>query len=494
MQTPFQYDKVSRKKYFWDTLQLGSGTAISQLILIFSIPVLSRIYTPDDFGIAALFSSIVMILSGISALRYELAILLPEDENDGYIIFIMQSLITLVFGVICGVIFWLGKAPIAHWLKAPEIEPYLWLSSPAIIFFGLLNGLNLWNSRLKKYRLISAGKVAGSGATAGIQLLFGILGSVSPAGLINGTIWGKVAECLTQCFPLLDKQQRFRKKMTWRDMRALAARYNKFPKFYCPSTLINNLSWNIPGFFLNYYFSPAIVGFYAQGDRLIRTPMNMISQTISQVFFQRGAEAHRNGTMHILFIETVQMLTRMGLLPILVLTVAGKELFSVILGSQWAIAGVYAQILALFTFFRFLSSPMTHIFSIVEKQENSLKFNIINLVIRIFALALGGIMQNPIITLLLFSISGTLTYGWLLIWLGRDAGVRLKRLLQEFVRFDLVVTFFLSGLVLFLKLSGWCNEFVLVVVCALVIGLYYLYLLLRYKSLLSSGHNVQNEK
>jgi len=357
-----------------------------------------------------------------------------------------------------------------------------------------LNGLNLWNSRLKKFRLISAGKVAGSGATAAIQLLFGIIGSVSPAGLINGTIWGKVTECLTQCFPLLDKNLRSRKKMTWQDMRTLAARYNKFPKFYCPSTLINNLSWNIPGFFLNYYFSPAIVGFYTQGDRLIRTPMNMISQTISQVFFQRGAEAHRNGSMHILFIETLQMLTRMGLLPILVLTVAGKELFSVILGSQWAIAGVYAQILALFTFFRFLSSPMTHIFSIVEKQENSLKFNIINLVIRIIALALGGILQNPIITLLLFSISGTITYGWLLIWLGRDAGVRLKRLLQEFVKFDLVVTFILSGLVLFLKLSGWCNEFILVVVCALVIGLYYLYLLLRYKSLLSSTHNVQSEK
>ncbi len=483
MLKPVNNNNFARKKYFWDTLQLGSGTAISQLILILSIPVLSRIFTPEDFGIAALFSSLVMILSAISALRYELAILLPEDQNDGYIIFIMQSLITLVFGAISSIVFWFGKEAIANWLKAPQIEPYLWLSGPAIIFFGLLNGLNLWNSRLKKYRLISMGKIAGSGATAGIQLLFGLLGSVSPAGLINGTIWGKVAECLTQSFPLLKKEQRSPKKIAWQEMKTLAIRYNKFPKFYCLSTLINNLSWNIPGFFLNFYFSPAVVGFYSQGDRLIRTPMNMISQTVSQVFFQRGAEAHRNGSMQLLFLETVQMLTRAGLLPVLVLTIAGPELFSVILGKQWVQAGVYAQILALFTFFRFLSSPMTHIFSIVEKQENSLKFNIINLVIRVAALVLGGIMQNPIITLLLFSISGVITYGWLLIWLGRDAGVRFKRLLQEFFKFDIVLSFISGGLVLLVKLSGWCNTFLLVVVCALVMGIYYFYLLLRYKSL-----------
>jgi len=474
-----------RKKYLWDTFQLGSGTALAQIITILSIPILSRIFSPESFGIAALFSAIVIVLSAISGLRYELAILLPEEEQEGFILFVLHFMITLFFGLFTGLFFWLGKGFIAPVIKAPEIEKYLWLAGPAIIVFGILNGFNFWNTRLKKYKLISAGKLGGSTGTALIQLIFGVLGSTSATGLIGGSILGKTLEDGIQGYPIVQKNIRNFTKPSGHELKLLAKRYNKFPKFYSPSTLINNLSWQIPNFFLNFFFSPVIVGFYTLGERIIRTPMNMIGQTVAQVFFQRGAEAYRSGSLKNLFLETVQMLTRVGLLPILILMVTGRELFAVVLGNQWAMAGVYAQILALFAFFRFLSSPLTHIFSIVEKQENSLKFNVINLIIRIIALLIGGIMKNPIITLFLFAVTGVISYGWLLIWLGKDADVKVGLLLKEFIKPDILFTFFLTIVLMIFKFYGNFGQYALVILSFVLLAVYYVYLLLRYKSLLS---------
>ncbi len=475
----------ARKSYLKDTMQLGSGAALAQIATILSIPVLSRIFTPESFGIAALFSAIVIILSAISGLRYELAILLPEEEKDSFTIFVLHLAFTLFFGLFTGLVFWLGKSFIASAIKAPEIEKYLWLAGPAIFVFGILNGLNFWNTRQKKYKLISAGKLGGSTGTALIQLLFGFLGSTSATGLIGGSILGKALEDGIQGYPVAKKNIRKFKRPSRQELKQQAGRYNKFPKFYCPSTLINNLSWQIPNFFLNFFFSPVIVGFYTLGERIIRTPMNMVGQTVAQVFFQRGAEAYRNGSIKNLFLETVQMLTRVGLLPILVLMVTGRELFAVILGNQWAMAGVYAQILALFAFFRFLSSPLTHIFSIVEKQENSLKFNITNLVIRIIALFVGGILKNPVITLLLFAVTGVITYGWLLVWLGKDAGVKPGTLLKEFIKPDMLISFALTLVLVIFKISGCFGPLMLVVLSIVLPAFYFVYLLLRYKSLFS---------
>ncbi|MBN2412825.1 oligosaccharide flippase family protein [candidate division KSB1 bacterium] len=474
----------ARKSYLKDTMQLGSGTALAQIATILSIPVLSRVFTPESFGIAALFSAIVIILSAISGLRYELAILLPEEEQDSFFIFILHFVITLFFGLFTGLFFWLGKGFIASLIKAPEIEKYLWLVGPAIIVFGILNGFNLWNTRQKKYKLISAGKLGGSTGTALIQLLFGLLGSTSATGLIGGSILGKALEDGIQGYPVVQKSLWKFKRPARHELKQLAGRYNKFPKFYCPSTLINNLSWQIPNFFLNFFFSPVIVGFYTLGDRIIRTPMNMIGQTVAQVFFQRGAEAYRNGSIKNLFLETVQMLILAGLFPILVLTVSGRELFFVILGEQWAEAGVYAQILAPFAFIRFLSSPLTHIFSIAEKQENSLKFNITNLIIRLIAMIIGGIFKNPILMLGLFSLSGFLTYTFLLFWLGKEIGLKTFVLVKIFTKFEVVLSIASALLLLIIKLFCSGSELISVIIAVVCIFFYYVYLSLRYKSLL----------
>ena len=59
-----------------------SGTAISQGILIAATPILTRIFSPENFGIFALYLSIVGTISLVSSWKYELAIVLPDKDDD----------------------------------------------------------------------------------------------------------------------------------------------------------------------------------------------------------------------------------------------------------------------------------------------------------------------------------------------------------------------------------------------------------------------------
>jgi hypothetical protein len=61
---------------------LASGTAISQAIPIAAMPVLTRLYTPEEFGTVVLYLALASLLGVVATARYELAIPLPHDDIE----------------------------------------------------------------------------------------------------------------------------------------------------------------------------------------------------------------------------------------------------------------------------------------------------------------------------------------------------------------------------------------------------------------------------
>ena len=479
-QQPFE----SRKNFLLDTFKLGSGTALAQLVTVLSVPVLSRLFLPESFGAATLFGAIVIIFSTISGLRYELAILLPEEASDGFLLFSLQSVFTLFFGLIVGFASWALRNPIALWLNEPSLASYLWLIGPAIFIFGMMNGLNYWNTRQKQFKLIAVTKLLNSLATVVFQLIFGFWGYATSGVLIAGNVFGKVVEDAIQGWKTLVDVKNNAFRFDFAKILRLLKRYQKFPIFYTGSTLINTLSWYVPAFILAMFFSTKIVGFYAVGERVIRMPMNTIGKAISQVFFQRSAEAYRENTLGTLFRDTVQMLSRLGLFPMIILAVVGREIFIVCLGENWSEAGVYTQILSLYAFIWFVSSPISTLVSVIEKQEISLYLNIVNLTSRVLSLAVGGVLHQARLGLLLYSISGIVLYGWLLLWLGKIVGVPPKRTVLDMLQADLFISLFAVALLLALKYTG-SQPLILVGVSVVLLLCHYAFSFKKYKHLLS---------
>ena len=72
-----------KSEFSRNVFTLVSGTAIAQFISIAASLIISRLYTPDDFGVFTIFISIASLISLLLAGRYELAINLPKSDNEG---------------------------------------------------------------------------------------------------------------------------------------------------------------------------------------------------------------------------------------------------------------------------------------------------------------------------------------------------------------------------------------------------------------------------
>jgi lipopolysaccharide exporter len=180
---------------------------------------------------------------------------------------------------------------------------------------------------------------------------------------------------------------------------------------------LNSFSWQLPTFFLSTYFTTTIVGYYALGMMALQFPMNLIGSAISQVFFQRAARAAFDGTLSDVVEDTFLHLVMIGIYPILLLSLIGEDIFIVLFGVQWSEAGIYVQILAIWIFFVFITSPISTLFSVLEKQRVFLLFTVLLFSSRALALILGGKSGNVIYTLIIFSLVGVLGYAAICYWI-----------------------------------------------------------------------------
>ena len=168
---------------------------------------------------------------------------------------------------------------------------------------------------------------------------------------------------------------------------------------------------------------------------VIFLPISFFGQALGNVFFQKASE-EKNKTGEIVGIvkDVMRRLIAFGLFPSFVLMIMGGVIFSEILGPQWSEAGRYAGILAPWTLFVFIASPLSTIFAILEKQTIDLLFNILILFSRLCVLIIGGLLNDPIISLLLYSITGVVFWGWMNTYLLMISGVKLSEGLLLYVK------------------------------------------------------------
>ena len=437
-----------------DVLKLVSGTVLAQGVTVLLSPLLTRLYAPSAFGIWALFSSITSIVGVVACLRYELSIMLPEDDSEAAnqlgVSLVSLLLVTALSAL--GVLFF-GRSIVGA-LKAPALAPWLWMIPVAVAVNGLYQALNYWNSRRREFGRLSAARIASSVGSSVVQLGAGYSGATSGGSLIASSIAGTgLGTTILGGRIARQDGSLFRRSVRWRGIAAGFRRHRKFPLYGTLSALLNSVSWQLPAILLQRFFSTEVVGFYALGNRLLRMPMDLVGGAISQVFFQRAAAARASGGLSELVESVYKRLMSLSLAPMLLLSVIGADLFRLVFGSRWAEAGVYTQILAMWTLFWFISSPLSTLFSVLERQEFGLKLNVLILSTRLASLIGGGLIGSPRAALALFSASGVLVYGYYSLAILRAAGVSARAAWRDLV-IALGLAAPLAAIVLVVKLLG----------------------------------------
>ncbi len=392
-----------------NVLTLLSGTVLAQAIPILLSPVLSRIYTPEEFGIFSIFSSFAAAVAVVATFRYELAIMLPEKESSAVNILRLAFIITATLTLILLIFILLFSRQLPVWLATPELHQMQFYLPFFLLFAGGAQALNYWLSRQKKFRLLAAGKVSQSGITGIISIGLGING-FSSLGLMIGSIAGQFAAMaiyLAGSIKKLAALEHFvSRKMMLENFRA----YKTFLTINTPHAFSGVLQDILVIFLLNYFFPKSLLGSYAFAFRILKVPSALIGAAMFQVYFQKASTLVADGKKLQSLTKSVYIQMSIAGVPIFtVLALLAPQLFSWIFGASWREAGVIAQLLSPWLLLNFIFSPVAAITIVLNKQQWAMRFAIVDTLLRCTAIIIGGWLNNADLAFLLLSLgSGSL--------------------------------------------------------------------------------------
>lgn len=361
---------------------VAGGNATAKLIGIITAPIITRLYTPEDYGVYSVFASVIAILGSVATLRYSVAIPLPREEKESDNILKLSFIISFLISLIISLAILITGNFLAEKLSLSAIKPYLWFIPFAFFGKGLYNGLTNWAVRHKKFRLITRTKITQGTSSAGIKIGLGFLG-IKPLGLIIGALAQEFAGNLTLIKELIRLNPTFFNHFKTNEIIQVAKRYKRFPLIQTWSQFLLSLGAQLPVLLMGSFYGATAVGIYGLAHNIINMPMNLIGQSVSQVYFGEIAKYGRQNPRKIyqLSISIIKKLFWVGLFPVGLLIVLGPWLFSIIFGTEWHEAGIYARYLTLLILTRFISSPIANIFNVFEKQGLQLSLNIVRVVL-----------------------------------------------------------------------------------------------------------------
>ncbi len=456
-----------------NVLKLVSGSVAAQILSILLVPLITRIYSPNDLGIFQIFLSISGIIIIFSTFSYQFAIMLPKKEEDSANIAFLCAILVTLISLFTVLLVLLLPENIERLLNAPGISKYL-IYIPVITFFnGIFFAQNYWLSRKTRFGVIAGSRVVNSISTRIFQLAVPIISSVSPLGLIAGYVAGYGCADLFMLKGVKEDLKVF-KKVSLKRMKEMAIEYKNFPLFSSWSTLANTISPQVPTFLLAYYYNTTVVGYFSLANQVVNLPMGLLGAAIEQVFFQKVSEAKNGknpGQIKAIVEEVYKKLIVIGIFPMMLLLILGEEIFTFAFGNNWHVSGVYIKILIPWIFLVFLSLPISALYMIYDKQRVWFAFSMILLVSRVVALVIGGTYGGPEFALGLFSFTGIIFWLWNNAYLLHLAGINKKESVEVIFKYTMIAGIVSIPLILLKYLS--VNFYVILLAVGITTPIYY---------------------
>lgn len=350
---------LPRTSFAKNVMTLMTGTGLAQMLPIALSPVLTRLYTPQEFGVFALYGSICAILAVLVTGKYELAIIVPRHDGEAINLVAVTIVSSMVISLILlgVVVAWDG--PIAGFLGHPEVQSWLYLIPFATLILGCYYALNFWANRRSRYKNMAISRVVQSGAGSAMQLAAGV-SRVGLLGLILGQLLGQLASTLYLAISLPRDERNLFRRVTFKRMKCVARRYIGYPKFMMPGQAMSVGANEMPLLMLTVFFGAGVAGLYSLAQRIMAAPLSLVANAIGDVYRQQAADQYAsNGECRDVFIGSLKRLVMFAFLPMLPVLFFGPWLFAFVFGDAWRTAGEIASLLSILVFFQTLSSPLS---------------------------------------------------------------------------------------------------------------------------------------
>ena len=360
------------KSYYKNFVLLFTGNSVSQIIPFLLAPVISRIFSPQEFSVQENFLAMVALISVIAAGRFEIALILPKLQKKANNLFALALLVTICVSIL-SLSAMLFPDEIANWYKDEELGKYIFYLAylaPAVFLLTLNNILTQWIIRAGKYSLTSASKISQSITQNGGYALLGYFGWG-----INGLIIAWLIGNLLPSLLLLSKSfDNFKKEdVSAEEMKAVAKEYKDFPMINSLHAFTDIFATQFLLFWLiTRNYGALCLGLFAVMNRYLKAPFNLIGTAVGQLYYREASNAkNENTSLNPIFNRSVLIVSAVTLPAMLIVFFFGADIFAIYLGEKWRDAGTYASIMAPAMLFNFIVSPVSATPVIFQKQKTA---------------------------------------------------------------------------------------------------------------------------
>lgn len=401
---------AGRSPFVQNVAMVAGGTVGAQAITLAFAPIITRLFGPEAFGLLGTFNALVVMLAPLAALSYPIAMVLPQEDAEAKGIARLSMRISVIVMAVVAAVLLLGKDGLLSLVGARQIGAYVWLLPLSMVFLAWLQTSQQWLIRKRQFRvsarvavvqaLILNSAKAGMGLidpVASVLIVLAFLGNALQAAMLHfgarrmgGSEAGRKSEATS----------------LW----GLAKRYSDFAFYQTPQQFLNTISLSLPILMLSAFFGPKVAGFYVLGNKLLKIPVQLLGQSVGDVFFPRITQAfQRNENLNRLIFRATAFLAVLGIVPFALVVVFGPWMFRIVFGSAWATAGEYARWTSLWLFFSLLSPPSAKTFIVLMKQRVAIVINFASVVIRAAAILAGALWFHSALSAVIgYSFAGVL--------------------------------------------------------------------------------------
>jgi O-antigen/teichoic acid export membrane protein len=385
------------------------GTFVGAIVPVVTSPIMSRIFSPTDYGVIGIYMSLCGLIGVLAFSHYQHAVILTKSEKESkqsvWFSLCVCCTVSLIVGLVIALLHILypeGTFSLGRWA--------FWIPL-SIIANGVSSTLFLWANRNQCYRQMASNRLVQALITVFFQIVFGIT-MKNESGLMVGLLAGQIGGSLLLFRHFIFNRTYGIGAPEFGAFKGLAYKYQSLVLLNTPSEFINNLIAQLPVFLLQKYVGLSVVGSYNFTQRILGLPQIFFSSAVVDIFKQKASSAYNSeGNCRAIFTKTAIFLAAFAIIPFAFLALFAPYIFLYVFGSQWTEAGIFAQYLSLLFFFRFIVSPLSYMYIIAGRLKEDLVLHVFFLFLTVGSFYFGNFLfEQKKYILLLYSILYSCVY------------------------------------------------------------------------------------
>lgn len=404
---------LPKNKILRSIIALAGSTAVAQVVTASAMPIVSRLYTPGEFGVISIFLSFYGFWRALLSWRYESALLVAENDLESHVVFFV--------GILCVGFMSLSAIPVLFALKVNSILGFgllpWWAAimvAPIMFGYGQFMMYRSWGMRAGLVSAISKATVARSLSNAIGRIFFGLFGG-GIMGLFAAELmgaWGSASALYRSVGG--DRAKSKPPVITWQMSKVVMSKYSSYAKYEMPSMVFNQMALALPVPIIASLYGAGPAGWYGMARLLVAIPNAQIGQAVADVFQMELAISVRErnySEVRRLFYSMLRKLGLFGLLPLAAVILLGPSLVPVVFGEKWREMGLIAAYVSPWLYASLVVGSLSRLLSVLQAQHYKLIYDVASVSIVIIVYEIARNLQVKLMPMIFaMSCGGVLSY------------------------------------------------------------------------------------